>query len=160
MTPWSIFTYSFNWENIIAEPSAISVIRSGNLKFQFTAWETSPKGVKWEREEQWIDNLAKHLLNSVLQVLSDISVLVGETSSQVCDSGNVNWSTEQTENGMRQGMMYSSSKCHAHLWNHSMKLLYIFHFIIVTLRAGIAGSRVLFSLHSVCVHVFMCVHTK
>lgn len=32
-------------------PQHKNVIKSGNLKFQFTAWETSPKGVKRQRGE-------------------------------------------------------------------------------------------------------------
>ena len=122
MTQRSIFTYSFSWENITAEPSAqvsskVDIWNSNSLHERHHQRESNG------REEQWIDNLAKHLLSDLLQLLSDISVLVGGTFSQVCDCGNVNWSTDQTEN-VNCLMRNRSRGFHVHLCNHGMFSIY------------------------------------
>ena len=118
MTRWSVFTYLFNWENIMSEPSA-------QMSSKAEIWNSNPLHERhhrgeWNRsEEQQIDNLAKHLLSNLLQVSGDISILLGGDFSQVCDCVNVPWSTEQTEI-VECLMKHGSRVIRAHLFFHTI----------------------------------------
>lgn len=122
-----------------------NVIKGGNLKFQFFAWEASPKGGKWGGKEHWMYNLSKNLLSCLLWVSGDASASLG--GDLLCDHMhtclNVLRRTEQPENMehmIRKSRKYITSDIQVHSCDESMWFKAINYSILLEFKSDERGT--------------------